>query len=110
MRAIRSHLTYANVISSLCLVLILGGGAAYAADTIGSSDIINESIQSEDLKNSQVKAPRHRQQPGVSRPTSATTRCPNGGLGSADIAPSAVGTSEIAALSPSATTRSDSTR
>jgi hypothetical protein len=29
---------------------------AYAANTVGSSDIINESILSEDIKNSQVKA------------------------------------------------------
>jgi Collagen triple helix repeat (20 copies) len=31
MKRLRAHLTYANVISSLCLVLILGGGTAYAA-------------------------------------------------------------------------------
>jgi hypothetical protein len=56
MRGLRSHLTYANVISTLCLFLILAGGAAYAADTIGSSDIIDESILSQDLKNGEVKS------------------------------------------------------
>ena len=38
----------------LALFLVLAGGTAYAANTIGSSDIINESILSQDLKNGQV--------------------------------------------------------
>src|SRR4051794_12599627 len=54
MRTLRSHMTYANVISNLCLVLVLGGGAAYAADTIGSSDVIDNSLLSADLKNNQA--------------------------------------------------------
>ena len=41
---LRSRLTYANVASSIALFIALGTGGAYAADTIGSSDIINESI------------------------------------------------------------------
>jgi len=31
MRHLRAKLTYSNVISTLCLVLLLGGGTAYAA-------------------------------------------------------------------------------
>jgi hypothetical protein len=31
MKRLRAHLTYANAISTLCLFLLLGGGAAYAA-------------------------------------------------------------------------------
>ena len=31
MRSLRSKLTYANVISTLCLFMVLGGGAAVAA-------------------------------------------------------------------------------
>lgn len=54
MRTFRSRLTYANVISTLCLVLVLGGGAAYAADTIGSSDVIDNSLLSADLKNNRA--------------------------------------------------------
>ena len=41
---------------ALALFLVIAGGTAYAADTIGSSDIINESIQSVDLENNEVKA------------------------------------------------------
>jgi hypothetical protein len=39
---------------ALALLLVLSGGVAYAANTVGSSDIIDESILSQDLKNSQV--------------------------------------------------------
>jgi hypothetical protein len=47
---VRSHLTYANVVSSLCLFILLGG-SAYAAATIGSAQIKNNSIQGKDVKN-----------------------------------------------------------
>ncbi len=36
MRTLRSRLTYANVISTLCLFIVLGGGA-YAAIKVQSS-------------------------------------------------------------------------
>src|SRR5689334_20608632 len=54
-RRLRRKLTFANVCSSIALVVALGTGGAYAAGgTIGSADIIDESIQSVDLKNGQV--------------------------------------------------------
>jgi hypothetical protein len=43
----------ANAIAYVALFAALGG-TAYAADTIGSSDIINESILSQDIKNGEV--------------------------------------------------------
>lgn len=46
---------HATVVSYLALFIALGGTTAYAADTIGSSDVIDESLQSQDIKNSQVK-------------------------------------------------------
>ena len=51
---LRAHLTYANLISTLCLVLIVGGGAAYAADTIFSSDIVNGEVKSVDIGTDEV--------------------------------------------------------
>ena len=36
---LRSRLTYANVVSTLALALAVGGGTAYAASKIGTSDI-----------------------------------------------------------------------
>jgi hypothetical protein len=50
MRRIRQHLTYANVISTLCLCLLLGGGTAVA---LGG----HNTVQSDDLgPGAQVKA------------------------------------------------------
>ena len=71
----RGQLTYANVISTVCLVLILGGGVAYAADTVFSSDIVNGEVKSADIGNNQVRSA------DVRDDTLA-----NGGLGGADIA------------------------
>ena len=48
---IRQHLSYANVAATLALVGVVGGGGAYAASKIGSSDIRNNSVRSADLKN-----------------------------------------------------------
>ena len=52
----KSHrkLSFANVCSFLALLIAIGTGGAYAADTIGSSDIIDESILSQDVKNGQI--------------------------------------------------------
>ena len=40
---------YANVTSTLALVVALGGTGAYAANTIGSKDIGNGQVKSADL-------------------------------------------------------------
>lgn len=48
---ISRHLTYANVTSTIALILAIGGGAAYAVDKINSRDVVNGSIRSVDLKN-----------------------------------------------------------
>jgi hypothetical protein len=45
-----------NVVGFLALFVALGG-TAYAVNTVGSADIIDESIQSADIKNGEVKAP-----------------------------------------------------
>src|SRR4051794_34880564 len=53
MRRLGSHIRnqWAGFLS---LFLVLTGGVAYAANTIGSTDIIDESILSRDVKNGQV--------------------------------------------------------
>ncbi len=50
----RKHLSYANVISTFCLVLVVGGGVAYAANTIRSSDIVNGEVKSVDIGTAEV--------------------------------------------------------
>ena len=53
---LRAHLTYANVISTLSLVLVLGGGVAYAANTVFSEDIVDGEVKSVDIGNNQVRS------------------------------------------------------
>lgn len=43
----RRHLTYANVISTLCLFLVLGGGAAFAATKLAKSSVGTEQLKGE---------------------------------------------------------------
>lgn len=55
MNRIRSKLTYANVISTLCLVLVLGGGTAYAAsqlekESVGTKQLAKEAVNLAKIK------------------------------------------------------------
>lgn len=54
MQQIRKRLTYANVMSSIAVFLVLGGGAAYAAKKIGSSDLQGGAVTSTKIKRSAV--------------------------------------------------------
>ncbi len=53
---IRRQLTYANVASTLALVLALGTGTVYAIGEIGSQRLKDNSARSEDLKDRQAVA------------------------------------------------------
>jgi Collagen triple helix repeat (20 copies) len=53
MRALRDKLTYANVLSTLCLFLVLGGGAAFAAGQLAP-----RSVGTRQLKNAAVTGPK----------------------------------------------------
>jgi hypothetical protein len=73
MRRIRDHLSYANVISTLCLFLLLTGGTAVAltgSNTVFTDDIANDT-----------------------QPASGGN--PAGGLTAADLRPNSVGSSEV---------------
>ena len=54
-KTIRRSVTYANVASTMALVAALGTGGAYAASTIGSDDIIDNSVRSIDIKDDHVR-------------------------------------------------------
>ncbi len=54
LRKLRRRPSHGTVVAYLALFVALGGTSAYAIDTIGSSDVINESLLSEDIKNLQV--------------------------------------------------------
>jgi hypothetical protein len=60
MRALNSKLTYANVVSTLCLFLLLGGGA-YAAlklpkNSVGAKQIKKNAVNSAKVKNGSLLA------------------------------------------------------
>lgn len=83
MRRLREHLTYANVISTLSLFLVLGGGTAYAVtqlddDSVESNHIVNGQVKSADVQNESSRYSADR------------------GLQAVDLAPTSVGTSEVA--------------
>ena len=49
-RYMRTHLTYANVMSTIAVVATLGTGTAYAAARIGSADVIDNSLRTVDVR------------------------------------------------------------
>ncbi len=53
----RKHLTYANVMATLAVVLVVAGGTAYAANTVFSTDIVNGEVKSVDIGTGQVQSP-----------------------------------------------------
>jgi hypothetical protein len=60
-KQVRKRLTYANVVSSLCLFLLLGGGAAFAAcqlckNTVGTTQLKKNAVTAPKLKNNAVTA------------------------------------------------------
>jgi hypothetical protein len=52
---IKPRLSYANVVSTLCLFLALGGGAAFAASKVRSGDIARNAVKSGNLAPGAVK-------------------------------------------------------
>jgi hypothetical protein len=61
MKRMLSKLTYANVISTLCLFLLLGGGAAVAAgklgkNTVGTKQLKSNAVTAAKIKNAAVTA------------------------------------------------------
>jgi hypothetical protein len=55
MGRLRLHITYANVVATLALVIALGGGVVYAANKIGAQGIRKNAIRSYHIRNKQVK-------------------------------------------------------
>jgi hypothetical protein len=53
--SIRRHLSYANVISTLCLFLILGGGAAIAASQLAKNSVGAKQLRSNAVTGAKVK-------------------------------------------------------
>jgi hypothetical protein len=56
MKRLSGKLTYANVISTLCLVLLLGGGTAYAASHLGKESVGTRQLRKEAVTPSKLSA------------------------------------------------------
>jgi hypothetical protein len=59
-RKLRARLSYANVASTLALVLAVGGGSAYAAQTIGRSNIRTHAVSGSKIAKNAVTASKVR--------------------------------------------------
>jgi hypothetical protein len=79
----------ANVVAYLALFIALGGTSAYAANTIGSDDIIDESLQSRDIKNGDV------QSPDIGGGAVNTSHIKDGAIKDTDLATGSVGSAKI---------------
>jgi hypothetical protein len=78
MRRIRQHLSYANVMATIAVFLVLSGGTAVAlsgSNTVFTDDIVDNEVRSADVRNDALTG---------------------GGLTAADLRPNSVGTSEVA--------------
>jgi hypothetical protein len=120
---LRERLTYANVVSTLCLFLLLGGTAAAVdgslpgQNTVGSEDIINGEVAHDDLGansvgsdkiiDGRVKNPdlgpgaadtNTLRDNGVRSVDVRDDTLPGGGLTGSDIAPDAVSPTELTPL------------
>jgi hypothetical protein len=97
---LRSRMTYANVASTLALLFAMGTGGAYAANTIGSSDVIDESLLAEDIKNGEVKTGEIKdgtiKDNDMSSSSIGTVSLKDGGVATADIADGAVAGAKLA--------------
>ncbi len=97
MKQIRKHVTYANVMSSIAVFLVLGGGAAYAAKKIGSNEIKGNSITTGKIKKNAVTASK------IKKNSITTAKIVNGAVTGAKLKLGTVGTVPNASHADSAT-------
>lgn len=86
MKQIRKRITYANVMSSIAVFLVLGGGAAYAAKKIGSNEIKGNSITTGKIKKEAVSASK------IKKNSITTAKIANGAVTGAKLNLGTVGT------------------
>lgn len=96
MNRLRSKLTYSNVISTLCLFLLVGGGTAVAANHLGKN-----SVGSKQLKKNAVTAAKLKAGVVVSAKLAEdavnSSKIAPGAVSGSKLAPGAVGSSNLAA-------------
>jgi hypothetical protein len=85
-KQIRKRITYANVMSSIAVFLVLGGASAYAAKKIGSNEIKGNSITTGKLKKEAVTASK------IKKNSVTTAKIANGAVTGAKLNLGTVGT------------------
>jgi hypothetical protein len=93
MRAFRSHLTYANVIATIALMLALGG-TSYAAfklpkNSVKSTNIKNHEVKSQDLATNAVSVSK------IKNAAVTTLKIANGAVTTGQLADNSVTTSKV---------------
>jgi hypothetical protein len=88
-KLIRKRLTYANVMSSIAVFLILGGATAFAAKKVGSSEIMGNSITTGKLKKEAVTSAK------LKKASVDASKLADGAVTSSKLADGAVTTSKI---------------
>ena len=96
MKQIRKRITYANVMSSIAVFLVLGGASAYAAKKIGSNEIKGNSITTGKIKKEAVTASK------IKNNSVTTPKIANGAVTGAKLNLGTVGTVPNAAHATSA--------
>ncbi len=91
MTSLRPHLSYANVVSTICLFLVLGGATAFAAkhlhlgkNTVGTRQLRNNAVTAAKIKNGSVTGAK------LADGAIPPTRLGPGSVGSSEIANGAV--------------------
>jgi hypothetical protein len=87
---IRRGLTFANVCSFLALMIALGTGTAYAANTVFSEDIVNGEVKTVDIHSQAVTTEK------IAAEAVGGGKVLDGSLSAVDLATDAVGSDEIA--------------
>jgi hypothetical protein len=82
---IRKRLTYANVMSTIAVFLLLGGGAAFAAGQLGKNTVGSKQLKSNAVTTGKIK-----------KEAVAEGKIKNGSVTGAKIANGAVGTAQLA--------------
>jgi hypothetical protein len=85
-KQVRKRITYANVMSSIAVFLVLGGASAYAAKKIGSNEIKGNSITTGKIKKEAVAASK------IKKNAVTTAKIANGAVTGAKLNLGTVGT------------------
>jgi hypothetical protein len=115
MKSVRKRLTYANVMSSLALFLVIAGGTAFAAaklgkNTVGTKQLKNNAVTAAKIKNGAVTGgklaagavgasqlgPGSVDESKLANGAVGGAKLANGAVGGSQLADGAVGTSKIA--------------